>query len=516
MRAAAAAGARWAEEDKFAMAEDEFAELIAFLRSQDSRELDHAALETMLRERGRELLRQLYQAHVASRGPGVAVGPVRGADGVTRTVQRLHERGLSTVFGEVRVERLGYGAAGVDSLHPLDAQLNLPPLEYSLGVRRLAAEQAAQVSFEASVQALAQHTGKTMGKRQVEELVRCSAVDFDAFYTECRPAADAPSSSILVLSADGKGVVMLPDDLREPTRQAAQEPSNKLAKRLSKGEKKNRKRMATVAAVYTVAPYERTPEQVARSLAPLHEAIPARPPVEHKRVWASLEKSPEAVIEEAFREGLRRDPQRQKTWVGVVDGNATQLKLLAKLAAQHGVQITIVMDIMHVAEYLWSASLAFNAEASPLREKWVSERLHNVLLGKAAQVAAGMRRSATLRQLSAKQRQPVDATARYLLNHQQFMRYHDYLAAGLPIGSGVIEGACRHLVCDRMDGVARWSLNGAEAVLRLRALRSSADFESYWRFHMAQEYQRNHVAHYANGTIVPLKSGSPPVLRRVK
>src|SRR5882724_7011718 len=333
---------------------------------------------------------------------------------------------------------------------------------------------------------------------------------------QCRPEAEEASSSILALSADGKGVVMLPRDLREPTRKAAQGRAHKLTKRLSKGEKRNRKRMATVAAVYTVAPYERTPEQVIRSLAPLHEPAPARPPVEHKRVWASLEKTPEEVLEEAFREGLRRDPGRQKTWVGLVDGNATQLELLEALSRRHKVELTIVLDVMHVSEYLWDASVAFHEEASPQREQWVGERLHNVLRGNAAKVAAGMRRSATLRGLSAEQREPVDASARYLLNHQQYMRYDRYLAAGLPIGTGVIEGACRHLVCDRMDGAARWSLKGAEAVLRLRALRSSGDFEQYWSFHVAQEYQRNHVAHYANGNVVPVQGHSHPALRLVK
>jgi len=511
-----AALAQLTEEDEFAMAQDEFAQLIEFLRSRHSRELSHTELEVVLNERGRELLRVMFQAHVDSRGPGPAAGPVCGVDEVERTERRLHERGLSTLFGEVRVKRLGYGAAGVESLHPLDAELNLPAGEYSLGVRRLAAEQAAQASFAATVQALAQQTGKTMGKRQVEELVQRSAVDFDAFYAQCSPEAEVASSSILALSADGKGVVMLPRDLREPTRKAAQGRAHKLTKRLSKGEKRNRKRMATVAAVYTVAPYERTPEQVVRSLAPLHEPAPARPPVEHKRVWASLEKTPEEVLEEAFREGLRRDPGRQKTWVGLVDGNATQLALLEALSRRHQVELTIVLDVMHVSEYLWDASVAFHEEASPQREQWVGERLHNVLRGNAAQVAAGMRRSATLRGLSAEQREPVDAAARYLLNHQQYMRYDRYLAAGLPIGTGVIEGACRHLVCDRMDGAARWSLKGAEAVLRLRALRSSGDFEQYWSFHVAQEYQRNHVAHYANGNVVPVQGHSHPALRLVK
>ena len=110
----------------------------------------------------------------------------------------------------------------------------------------------------------------------------------------------------------------------------------------------------------------------------------------------------------------------------------------------------------------------------------------------------------------------MDVTANYLLNHQQYMHYDLYLAAGQPIGTGVVEGACRHLVCDRMDGVARWSLKGGEAVLRLRALRSSGDFEQYWHFHLKQEYLRNHVASYADGEVAPVRSISPPVLRLVK
>ena len=146
----------------------------------------------------------------------------------------------------------------------------------------------------------------------------------------------------------------------------------------------------------------------------------------------------------------------------------------------------------------------------------MGEQLGNVLRGKAATVAAGMRRSATLRALSAARREPVDKAARYLLNHQRYTRYDEYLAAGLPIGTGVIEGACRHLVCERMDGAARWSLHGAEAVLRLRTLRCSGDFAEYCSYHVAQEYQRNHVALHADGNVVPVRSRGRPALRRVK
>ena len=516
------------EEDEFAMAHAHYDQLVEFLRSAEGRALDHAGLEVALTERGRELLRRLLQAQIDSRGLGAAVGPVQGADGVARGQQRIHDRGLSTVFGEVRVKRLGYGAPGVGSLHPLDADLKLPKEEYSLGVRRMAAQEATKASFDLTAAVLADRTGKTIGKRQLEQLVQRAAVDYDAFYAQQTPAAntvdmadrasraDTPSGSILVITVDGKGIVMTPQDLREPTRKAAQNEAETLDKHQRPGEKRHAKRMATVAAVYTVNPHVRTPEQVGRNLAPVNEPVAERPLVENKRVWASLMKPPQDVIEAGFQEALRRDPDRKKTWVGLVDGNAKQLTVLKALSKKHGVKMTIVMDVMHVAEYLWEASTAFYTSTSPQRATWVTARLNGVLNGRAGHVAGGMTRSATLRCLSAEERKPVDAAARYLKNHKQCLRYDRYLAAGLPIATGVIEGACRHLVCDRMDGPARWSLKGAEAVLAMRAIGCSDHFDEYWRYHLDQEYQRNHVSAYADGNVVPIRGRAAPVVRCVK
>ena len=137
---------------------------------------------------------------------------------------------------------------------------------------------------------------------------------------------------------------------------------------------------------------------------------------------------------------------------------------------------------------------------------WVQERLLRILRGEACLVAAGIRRSATRRKLTPDNRENVDQCADYLLNHASSLHYDECLAAGFPIATGVIEGACRHLVSDRMDLTgARWSLAGAEAVLRLRALRSSGDFDEYWRFHEQCEYERNHASRYADGKVVPVK-----------
>lgn len=220
------------------MAQDEFLQLVEYLRQGEGRDLSHEELEVALSERGRELQRLLFQAQVDSRGSGPAAEPVCGADGVLRKVERLHERGLLTVFGEVRIRRLGYGTTGVVSFHPLDAELNLPVEAYSLGVRRVVAEQAAQVSFDATGESVEKQTGTVVGKRQIEELAQRATADFDAFYAQRTPVAGTPDRSILAISADGKGVVMLPRDLREPTRIAAQSASNKLTKRLAKGRRR--------------------------------------------------------------------------------------------------------------------------------------------------------------------------------------------------------------------------------------------------------------------------------------
>ena len=271
--------------------------------------------------------------------------------------------------------------------------------------------------------------------------------------------------------------------------------------------------MAEVAAVYTIDRHERTAEDVIGSTAPVHEARPARPRPQHKRVWASLKKGVEEVIDDVFGEAERRDPERQKEWVALVDGNDTQLEMLERGAITSNVALTIIVDFIHVLEYVWKAGQALLGEGRPETECWVQERALAILKGRASLVAAGMRRSATNRRLVAKNRAPIDDCADYLLKYSCYLRYDDYLARGYPIATGVIEGACRHLVKDRMDITgARWRLERAEAILQLRALRSSGDFEDYWRFHEAKEHQRNHLAHYRRAiprTIRPSRPRRP-------
>jgi hypothetical protein len=507
---------------RFAASQASFNEIMVLAASPEASEMTQSELERELEKQVRELKRRLLQDHLDSREGGASASPVRDAEGRERSAVRVHERTLMTTFGPVQVSRYGYGGMGLESLHPLDGSLNLPAERYSLELRRRVAREAARGSFEEAVEAIRETTGVEIGKRQAEELAQRAAVDFEEYYTARQESAElAPDAApILVLSVDGKGIVMRREDLRPATQRAAKSRQRKLSTRLSKGEKRGAKRMATVATVYGVDRYVRRPEEVFPSAGPHPAPASARPRPVDKRVWASIEGEMSEVVEEMFREAASRDPERAREWVVLVDGNKHQLRLLRRKAKQHRVSLAaIVVDVIHVLEYVWKAGLALEGEATAACEQWVLERMLRILEGKAPHVAAGMRRSATLRDLEPKDRVPVDDCADYLLHYKQHLRYEEYLAHGYPIATGVVEGACRHLVNLRMNrSGARWSLTGAEAVLRLRALVKTGDFDDYWTFHESREQERNHFAKYADQRLpilhVPARRGTH--LRRVK
>jgi hypothetical protein len=490
------------EEKPFAAAEEKFHELVSRLSELESRRMTHSELESLIAKEGREIHRRLLQGHFDLRASNEPVQvSVRGADGIERTHRRRRARGLLTVFGLVTAMRMSYGARRHTSLSPFDASLNLPEELHSHGLRRLSAIEAARGSFDATVEAIERSTGTKVPKRQVEELVERAAQDFDSFYARPESAEEAASAEdLLVMSLDGKGIVMRPEDLREATRKAAESAQHKLDRRLSRGEKKDRKRMATVAAVYDLTPQARRPEDVLAELRPVRDVSQPRPRARNKRVWARVEKSAEEVTEDVFEEARHRDPECRHRWVVLVDGDRHQIRRVRAEARRRGMSrdITLVVDFIHVLEYLWGAAWCFFEEGDKEAERWVTERAFAVLQGHSSDVAAGIRRSATKRELPADRRKGADACADYLLAKRSMLRYDRYLRQGLPIATGVIEGACRHLIVDRLDITgARWSVRGAEAILRLRSLRSSGDFDDYWRFHLDAEHQRHHASRYA-------------------
>src|SRR5216684_882790 len=463
-------------DDAFTQARECYAGLEDWLASQDAAGLQHAELEEQVGVRGREVLRLLFQGHLdLLAGREVRRHDVTGEDGVLRTrAEKGRDRPLATKFGQVTVSRIAYRAPGAPNVHPLDAALNLPEEKHSHGLRKLAAVEAVRGSHEGAAAAVTRATGVKIGKRQAEELV------------------------------------LRPDALRAATAKAAAAAEGKLTTRLSPGEKHGRKRMAELACVYDAVPVPRAPEDIISTPAQKRrkkkkaqagtaegKGKPREPQARGKWLTASVTDDIPAVIAAAFGEAERRDPGHQREWVILIDGNNTQIEAVTAEAASRGITVTIVIDFIHVLEYLWNAAWSFYDKGEPAAEEWVADQARTILAGTARQVAAGIRRRATTYGYSPAERAGADECARYLDNKKDHLDYATALKNGWPIATGIIEGACRHIVKDRMDITgARWGLEGAEAVLRLRALIASGDFAAYWRYHLRREHQRIHHAKY--------------------
>ena len=491
-----------AEVGGFAASRERFTAVLGFLDSTAAAAVSHAELEVHLQVAGRELFRQLYQDHLDLRAQREIRVAVHDADGAARPrVETGHTRALSTVFGTVEVTRIAYRAPERSNLHPADGVLNLPTERHSHGLRRLAAVEATRGSFDDAVTGIAQATGQRLGKRQVEQLATRAAVDVDAFYTARTPPPE-PSEEVLVLSCDGKGIVMRADALRPATAAAAAVATPKLATRLSKGEKRNRKRMAEVGTVYDITARPRTPADIFPATGD-DGAEPAPGPLTtNKWLLASVVDNAASVVDQIFAEAGRRDPTHARTWIALVDGNNHQINRITAEARARDVPITIIIDLIHVLEYLWKAAWSFHPEADPAAEAWVRRHALTILAGNPTRVAGSIRRQATNAGLTPAQRAGADTCATYLTNKAPYLDYPTALQRGWPIATGVIEGACRHLVKDRMDITgARWGLTGAEAILKLRAVRCNGDLDAYWTHHLAQERHRVHQSRYANNVV---------------
>ena len=385
--------------------------MIEYLKSDHCNDKEHGDIENYIQNEGFEVLRCLFQGYLDLKAANEKLlSDVYTDEGMHLThIKHGTKRTLTTLFGDVLVKRKSYGQRLQKSIFPLDVQLNLPPDQYSDGIRHRVAIEARKASYDEIVETINQTTGGHIAKRQTLKLAQDIAQDFDGFYLQNRYLNTEQTDNLLVLSFDGKGIVMRPEGLRECTKKAALK-SNKLNSRLSAGEKKDRKRMAQVATVYTAMPHIRTPESIMKIEAERSNVQQIKVAERNKRVWASV-------------------------------------------------------------------------------EKWVEKVALKILHGHGNQVAKGMRISATKQGLT--KRENIDKCADYLLKNKLRLQYGEALKKGYPIASGVIEGACRHLINDRLDITgARWSLKGAEAILKLRSLKSSGDFNDYWLFHKKQSSQR--------------------------
>ncbi len=327
------------------------------LGAEPAARLGHAELEELLDLRGRDLLRQLLQDHLELRQlreeQAVRACPVAvtGADGVTRrAVETGHRRLLASIFGTVVVDRCAWRAPGQRNVYPADAALRLPRGRHSHGLRRLAAVEAVRGSFDQATEAIGRRCGQVVGKRQVEQLTVAAAADIDAFSRAvvAQPCTDA---TVLVVSVDGKGVVMRPEALREATRHAAEAKGpGPYRTRLASGEQPARKRMATLGVADDATPAPRRAHDVICVPAATAEGPSGQrgcrigPKAQAKWLTGSVTQPSDQVIRAVFDQATQRDPSHRRTWVVLVDGARHQLDLVRTEAARRGMAVHILID----------------------------------------------------------------------------------------------------------------------------------------------------------------------------
>jgi hypothetical protein len=273
--------------------------------------------------------------------------------------------------------------------------------------------------------------------------------------------------------------------------------------------------MAELACVYDAVPVPRAPEDIismpaqkrrenkAQAMKPQRKGKPREPQARGKWLTASVTDDIPAVIAAAFDEAERRDPQHERDRAVLIDGNNTQIQTVTAEAASRGITVTVVIDFIHVLEYLWKAAWSFFGNGEPAAGERVADQARKILHSNSAQVAAGIRRRATTYGYSPAERAGAGECARYLDNKKDYLDYATALRNGWPIATGIIEGACRHIVKDKMDITgARRGLEGAEAILKLRAIITNGDFEDYWRYHLRREHERIHHAKYRDGPVL--------------
>jgi hypothetical protein len=472
-----------AQEQAFLKAESQLAAVCEFVRGAGREQLRMDEVERELFSQLLLLGLTLLKAHVAAQGDGDA-GPTLEADGheVSRLAEPRERRYLS-IFGELSIRRFVYARREGQKVErsPLDEKLGMPAGEFSYVLEDWLQRLCVKDSFHEACQSLRMLLGLCPSERAAEVMNQRMAHPTETFRASAAPPPPREEGPILVVTADGKGVPM-----RRPIEERV-----RTAPRRGKGEKANQKQMAYVGAVYSIDPFERTADDVVQEIDRRQRAAD-RPVPQHKQVWAEMTTLTEGdnctgrerVFVEMAVAAHERDPTHRKPLVCLMDGEAG----LWQMQRQWLPRAVGILDLFHVLERLWQAAHCFHPETSPQAEQFVTRHLRQLLQGKVQGVIRGLRRLLKQQNLHGHKRRTLLAVIRYYRNNRRHMRYDEYLAAGYPIGSGVAEGACRHLVKDRMELTGmRWTVNGAQAMLHLRAIYLNGDWDSYMTYYIHTE-----------------------------
>jgi hypothetical protein len=460
----------------------------------DAGGLDHGEREKVIGQDGRELQRRLLEATFAlDSAREERVQQVTSAAGIRHgSVETGHDRGVVSIFGPVRATRLAYRNRREPNLYPADARQVLPDDPYSLGMRALTAFHLATEGFGAAQEVIKARTGVRIGLAQLAGLAADLGAWADDFYQERARNADTdlPATDVIMMQGDGKGIAMRPEHRKGGGKADTAHPGIK--------------KMAEIVAVADFTPAAREPEDIAAP--PARRKAHPGPAARDKWVSASITESIEDMIAAAYDEADRRDPQHTRQRVFLVDGNKQQITAIEAQAAERGLKVPVLIDYLHASGYIGKAAAALHpGDPVTAGQRADGQRLR-VLHGRAkavactlASVAAKARSSPRTRHLDLTD---MDKAVTYLTNNHKHMKYDKALANGWPIATGMIEGACRFVIEDRFGITgARWSPDGAEVILKLRAVVVNGDLDDYMNYYKERYRSEHHLARYDEDTI---------------
>jgi len=466
--------------------------------AEESRYLDHGEREEAIGREGRELERRLLQATFALDAAREERAPqVTSAAGIRhRTVEAGQERGLASVFGPVRVTRMAYRHGHEENLYPADARSVMPGDPYSMGMRALAAFHLASAGYGQAQEIIEDRTGVKIGHAQLAGIAKGLAAWTGDFYEERSRDAEEeeqPDGDVIMMQGDGKGIAMRPEHRRNAGKEDGTRPGIK--------------KMAEIVAVADFTPAVREPEDIAAP--PARRKAHPGPKARDKWVSASVTESIEDMIAAAFDEADRRDPERVRQRVFLVDGNKQQITAIEACARERGLKVPVLIDYIHVSGYVGKAASALHPGDPVLAGQWADGQLLRVLHGRAKAVAATLASVAAKTRANPRKRDldltDVDKAVTYLTNNRQHMKYDKALEEGWPIATGMIEGACRFVIEDRFGITgARWSPQGAEDILKIRAVVVNGDLDDYMRYYKQRYRDERHLARYDPATIEDL------------
>lgn len=450
-------------------------------------------VEAGLWRRVLQLGQQAMQLFFTLVGPGdVGESVVLSEGHEVRRLETRHPRVYQSVFGRFELERVVYGSREGQKIAyvPFDTQLQLPESEFSYLLQDWSQGLAVEHAYRRVPETLGRILGVEPSVDSLERINQKMAATVRPF-RDSRPSPEPDTEGALcVVSADGKGI-----PIRRPVSEAPIQSHDR-----EQAPKTNRKKMAVVGTVYTIDPFVRSPEEVAASLFrdPDDDPLLAeRPLPQHKRLWASLPQERDgatvSATDETFewlaQEVARRNPGAHKSTVLLMDGQKSLWETAQRdLAQDNKVEI---LDLLHATPRIWEAAHLFYRRDSDQALDFVYDRVLRILQGDVRSVLSGIRQMGTKRKLRGKKREKLSKLCGYLQNNAHRMRYDEYLALGYPIASGVIEGACRHFVKDRMERSGmRWTINSAQAMLDVRSTYLNGDWDTFMRYRIESETQR--------------------------